>query len=52
MSIDTPSVAAALAAAPLDEIEKSHWVETAIMALATAIAVLFVSLTAVLMSLA
>jgi len=52
MSIDTPLVAAALAAAPLDQIEKSRWVETAITALATVIAVLFVSLTAVLTSLA
>ena len=52
MSIETPLVAAALAAAPLDQIEKSHWVGTAITTLATVIAVLSVSLTAVLMNLA
>jgi hypothetical protein len=52
MSIDTPSVAAALVAAPIDEIEQTHWVEIAITALATTIAVLFVSLMAVVMSLA
>ena len=52
MSIDSPSVAAALAAAPIDDIYEAHWAETAVTVLATTVAVLVVSVMAVIMSLA
>jgi len=52
MSIETPSVTAALAAVAVEPVEKAHWAETVITVVATTIVVLIVSSVAVLMGLA
>ncbi len=52
MSIETPSITAALGAAPVDEIEEVHWSKTVVTILATTLAVLVVSSVTVLMTLA